>query len=139
MDEETLWTGRPSQVANLMFFMVNILFIWLVLPIFFIIGRFLSTRFTNYELTSNRLITKSGVLKRHHDEVELYRIRDYKITQPFFLRLFGLSHLDIYTADKTQDKLVLRAIKDAEKVRRIMRENVERRRIETKTRDVEFS
>ena len=34
-----------------------------------------------------------GILNRQTEEIELYRVRDYKLTQPVRLRLFGLGNI----------------------------------------------
>ena len=133
-DENILWTARPSQVTNLVFYIF--LFWTIVVPIVV----YLKTRFTVYDLTNKRLILRTGVLTQTIEETELYRIRDYHIVKPILLRIFGLGNLHIYSEDKSSEQwLVLYAIKDVEKIKDLLRNNVEEVRKQTGTREIDIS
>lgn len=56
---------------------------------------------TVYKVTDQRLMRRTGIFSVHWDEVELSRVLDYVVTQPFHLRIFGLGNLVIVSADKT--------------------------------------
>ena len=92
--DKILWEDRPSQISN---FWTYILFFWTII---FPVIAYLNTRFTKYELNSERLKIKKGILSQNIEETELYRVKDYSIFKPFFLRLFGLGHLVLTTSDK---------------------------------------
>jgi len=133
-DENILWTARPSQVTNLVSYIF--LFWTIVVPIVV----YLKTRFTVYELTNKRLRLRTGVLTQTIEETELYRIRDYHIVKPILLRIFGLGNLHIYSEDKSSGQwLVLHAIKDVEKIKDLLRNNVEEVRKQTGTREIDIS
>ena len=133
-DENILWTARPSQVTNLVSYIF--LFWTIVVPIVV----YLKTRFTVYDLTNKRLILRTGVLTQTIEETELYRIRDYHIVKPILLRIFGLGNLHIYSEDKSSEQwLVLYAIKDVEKIKDLLRNNVEEVRKQTGTREIDIS
>jgi uncharacterized membrane protein YdbT with pleckstrin-like domain len=82
-------------------------------------------RSIRYELTTERLKLRQGVLNRTLDELELYRVRDYKLEQPFFLRIFSLGNIVIRTTDTTHPYIVLRAVRDGENVLELVRRHVE--------------
>ena len=86
-----VWKGRPSQLTNILVYLF--LFWTIVIPLY----RYLKTRFTIFELTSDRFRTKIGILSQKVDELELYRVRDYEVFKPFLLRLFGLGNLTLIT------------------------------------------
>ena len=130
--DKILWEDRPSQISN---FWTYILFFWTII---FPVIAYLNTRFTKYELNSERLKIKKGILSQNIEETELYRIKDYSIFKPFFLRLFGLGHLVLTTSDKNDNYVQLLAIKDVEKVKDIIREHVEKSRKRTGTKEVDF-
>lgn len=115
--ERPLWTGSPSQIVNLGPFIGWGLLFWLVIPLFIILWRWLEVRNLRYELSTERLKIRRGVLNKKMDELELYRVRDYQLDQPFFLRLFGLGNIQITTVDRTNPLVVLQAIRDGEQVR----------------------
>ena len=93
-----IWVGRPSQLINI--FVYLFLFWTIIIPLY----SYLKTRFTIFELSKDRLKLKKGILSQQIDETELYRIRDYEVSKPFILRIFGLGNLkkdsviDIWTS-----------------------------------------
>ena len=44
--------------------------------------------FTRYFLTDEKLIINTGFLSKKEDEIRLYRMTDFSVTQKFFQRLF---------------------------------------------------
>ena len=130
--DKILWEDRPSQISN---FWIYLLFFWTIIPPIIV---YLNTRFTKYELDSQRLKIKKGILSQNIEETELYRVKDYSIFKPFFLRLFGLGHLVLTTSDKNNKYVRLVAIKDTEKVKDIIRNHVEKARKRTGTKEVDF-
>lgn len=133
MEENIVWQGRTSQISNIPYF---ILFSWtLVLPIV----RYLKTRFVHYSFSTERVIVKEGIFSQSINEIELYRVRDYSTFKPFFLRIFGLGHLEIISSDRTNPTLRLKAIKEPESVMKVLRDHVEKARKATQTREVDFS
>ena len=128
-----VWKGRPSQLTNILAYLF--LFWTIVIPLY----RYLKTRFTIFELTSDRFRTKIGILSQKVDELELYRVRDYEVFKPFLLRLFGLGNLTLITSDKTHPKIEMKAIKNPEVVLELFRKNVEISRRKTGTKEVDFT
>jgi uncharacterized membrane protein YdbT with pleckstrin-like domain len=124
-NEEVVWAGSPSQVVNLPVFVVCALLCWLVVPIFVALWKWLVVKNIRYELTTERLKLRQGVLNRVLDEIELYRVRDYRLEQPFFLRIFSLGNIIVRTTDTTHPTIVLRAVRDGENVLEALRRNVE--------------
>jgi uncharacterized membrane protein YdbT with pleckstrin-like domain len=99
---------------------------------------YLQTRFTIYEMDSERFRVKKGILNQNIEETELYRIKDFSILKPFFLRIFGLGHLVLTTSDKNNKYLKILAIKEVETLKDMMRDLVEKRRKDTGTKEVDF-
>jgi len=85
-----------------------------------------------------RLLITEGVFSRNTEEVELYRVRDYKLTQPFWLRLFGLGNIVVSTTDNSNPTVVLQAIRDAAGHREEIRKYVEICRDKKRVRITEF-
>ncbi len=136
-EEKALWRGTPSQLVNLLWYVLWILLFWLVIPLFILLWQWLVIRTTVYELTSERLKLRRGVLNKHLDEVELYRVRDYQLEQPFFLRLFGLGHIVLQTSDRSHPTLRLRAIRDGERLYELIRGAVEQARAKKGVRELD--
>ena len=131
IEEKQLYIGRPSQILNIVSF---ILWSWtLLIPIII----YLKTRFTVYELTDQRIKLKTGILNQEIDECELYRIRDYKVVKPFFQRIFGLGKIELVTSDRSNSNINLNGIKDPENLYNLIRDNVEKTRRKTGTRELD--
>ncbi|PCJ47671.1 MAG: hypothetical protein COA74_11080 [Gammaproteobacteria bacterium] len=136
--ETKIWSGSPSQVVNIIPFILSVLFIWLIFPLFIILWKWLVTKTTTYELTNQRLTTRSGVFNKTVDELELYRIKDHRLDQPFFLRIFSLGNIILDTSDKTHPTVVISAISNVDKIRGDIRTFVEERRDNKRVREVDF-
>ena len=126
-----MYIGRPSQILNIISF---IIWSWtLFVPIII----YLKTRFTVYEVTDQRIKLKTGILNQEIDECELYRVRDYKIVKPFFQRIFGLGKIELVTSDRSNSNINLNGIKDPENLYNLIRDNVEKIRRKTGTREID--
>ena len=136
-EEQSLWKGSPSQVSNLGAYLLCLLLFWLVVPIFYALWRWIDTHLTEYELTSQRLVFRSGVFNRKTEEIELYRVRDSSLDEPLLLRLFGTGNIVLYATDSSAATFVLRAVKAAADVRQKLRAAVEAARDQKRVRSIE--
>jgi uncharacterized membrane protein YdbT with pleckstrin-like domain len=137
-EERTVWLGTPSQVVNLGSFILLGLFFWLVIPLFVILWKWLVVKNTKYELTTERLRMRHGVFNKKTDELELYRVRDYKFDQPFLLRIFSLGNIILQSSDKSHPHVVLEAIPNGENLREQLRTYVEECRTRKGVREVDI-
>jgi uncharacterized membrane protein YdbT with pleckstrin-like domain len=119
--EEQIWTGRPSQWVNVIPFALCVL----IIPIPYAIYRWLAIRCTTYTLTTQRLRATHGILTRHHDDMELYRVKDATVHEPIVQRLVGLGTVRLVTSDATTPLMLLPAIKEPLVVLEAVREQVE--------------
>lgn len=138
MQEETpLWQGSPSQWVNLPGYLLCLLFFWLVVPLFVMAWQWLVLKNTKFELTTQRLKLRHGVLNKEMNDLELYRVRDYTLEQPFFLRLLGLANITLNTSDSTTPVLIIRAVRDGERLRDQIRTAVEQCRMAKGVREID--
>ena len=133
MNDEKIWSGRPSQLVN--FYTYLFLFWTIIFPIV----AYRKTRFTIYELTQTRLRLKTGIFSQKIEDTELYRVRDYSIDKPFLFRIFGLGHIKILTSDKSNPEIYLYAIRQTEKTAELIRNNVEIARKKSGTREIDYT
>jgi uncharacterized membrane protein YdbT with pleckstrin-like domain len=139
MEEKTIFKGSPSQVTNFGFYILCVI----LLPAFglgliMFLVRFLKTRFTKFEITDERIIEQTGVLSRKTDETELYRVKDIKLEEPFFLRMFGLSTILLVTSDKTSPIIKIHGVKNGNDLRKELRAIVEIRRDKKGVKERDF-
>lgn len=152
MEETTVWKGRSSQVLNLKIFLACGLATLLLLAALVLIGShagslpsfftwaililllvpasvalhaWLWLRSREYELTSERFLITHGIFSRQTDTMELYRVKDFTVIQPFFLRLFSLGNLVLQTSDRTTPTFVIEAISDPKGFSDLVRKHVE--------------
>ncbi|WP_421705679.1 PH domain-containing protein [Alloalcanivorax xenomutans] len=136
--DDLIWIARPSQWLNTpTFFVVAVAVPLSVVGLpwpFSIVGlvfvlpalwSYLVVRCTRYTLTARHLRIEFGVLTRHTEEVELYRIEDTGLSAPFFLRLVGLGNLYVLGSDRSTPRILLQAVPDTESKRQQLRDQVE--------------
>ena len=147
--EKIIWTAHPSQITNFGIYAGCLAAIAAIVAAFFLIPnprpagvticlgvllgvavivfliRWIVTRSRTYQVTSERIKIIEGILNRRTEEVELYRVRDYKLTEPFWLRLFGLGNITISSTDNSNPTVVLSAIRDPNGRREELRKYVE--------------
>lgn len=142
--ETTLWKGHSSQWLHFWYYLfcliltggiiaasvltAGIAAVGLIVPLLMWVIRWWMTKTTSYELTSQRLKIDTGILNRRHDELELYRVKDYAMDRPLFLRIVGLGTITMLTSDATTPTVTLKAIPDVMDVREKLRAAVQAER-----------
>ncbi len=155
--ENELWKGYTSQWVHFWYYLFCVLLavgclvgvpfsgglsaIGLVVPLLMWAARWFVTKTTVYELTSQRLRKSSGIFNRVVDELELFRVKDYTMEQPFFLRMMGLGNITLITSDATSPTVSIKAIANVQDVREKLRNavQVERDRKRVRQFDVDES
>ncbi len=140
---------HPSLVKifteNLVFNLLLIILFWTIMPLPYLFWKYLQIKSTNYILTSQRLITKTGVFWKEINFVELYRVLDIKVERGLVYQLidFGrsclgkkpilLGNIWVFTSDYSHSKLFLDTIPNAlgvtEKIRKAMNEDKDIKRV----------
>jgi len=153
-NEKIIWEGSPSQainirdyiIAGIVVLLILALALWLsgwiaflvIIPIAYAFWKWFALKCYKYKLTEERLILTTGVFSKQIEELELYRIRDYSVLQPFFLRLFALGTIILKTSDKTLADVSIIAIKNFIDVKDKIRERVEILRKEKDIKEIDY-
>ena len=138
-EERILWTGTPSQWVNFPYYLLCIPLVLafgagLLLALYF----YFNTKYNKLEITNQRIIEHKGILSRYSDELELYRVKDLRHDQPFFLRLLGLSNVVLNTTDHSNPILTIKGIKNGKAIKEQLRIAVDQRRDIKGVREVDF-
>lgn len=133
--EKMIWSGSPSQYLNVPYFVGYGIISITLIPLFFILWEYLVVKNIKYQMTNERLRKSHGVINKYVDELELYRVRDFRFEQPFFLRIFGLGNLVMETSDRTHPVMTIRAIADGNKLMHLLRTHVEQCRMRRGVRE----
>lgn len=134
MSEQTIWRGNSSQLKNFWPFVSCLL----VVPIPWAVYRWLEVKTTTYQLTTERLIIERGILNKATDTLELYRVRDLQVTQPFWIRLFGLENIHMITTDTSTPTVILDCVPKALGLPDQFRKQVEEARMRKRVRSVDI-
>ena len=89
---EAIFDRNPSGAKAFVGIVVTLLWIWLALI------PFLRWRFTMFVLTSDRLITRSGIVAKESKEIPLERINDVAFSQSVIERVLGAGDLMLESA-----------------------------------------
>ena len=140
-DEKTIFHGSSSQVLNVDVFggcglgatvlIVLSLLVWwgflllLPVPVGIAAWKWLELKCRVYEVTTERIKVTRGIFSRRTDEMELYRVKDLTLIEPFFFRLCGLGSVIITTNDASTPTLTIHAVKRVKELREQLRLAVE--------------
>ena len=94
--------------------------------------------FTVYKLTNEKLLVETGFLNKKEEEVRLYRIMDMTLLRPLGQRIFGVGTIHCCTADKSTPEFDISKIKNAEYVKNLLSDMVEKQREEKRITAREF-
>jgi len=102
--------------------------LWLsLICMLFAIYRYIFIRRVIYLVTQEYIRVSKGIFFKQIDTVELFRVKDYIITEPFLLQVFQLMDLHLKTTDPENPVIWLRGISQSNIID-IIRERVLERR-----------
>jgi uncharacterized membrane protein YdbT with pleckstrin-like domain len=136
--EAVIWSGSSSHVRNLHIYLLCALFCWLIVPIFYALVKWIQLRSRQYEITTQRVRVRQGVFSKRTDELELYRVKDSTVLEPFWQRLFGVGNIVITTNDASTPSLTLEALPNATDIREKLRSAIEECRDRKRVRIAEL-
>lgn len=152
-EETKLWQGHSSQWIHLWFYVLcfivaigivvaavftgGLAAIGLIIPAVAAAIRWWVTKTTSYELTTQRLRRSTGILTRTFDDLELFRVKDYSIEQPLFLRMVGLGNLHLVTSDASTPNVSIKAVPDIMALLELVRTAVQRERDRKRVRELD--
>lgn len=95
---------------------------------------------THYELTTQRLIIRSGIIMKRVDEIELFRVKDVRVDFSLINQLTGIGRITLRSSDPSsqgQDYL-LRDVPDARGRRETLRALVDQARQRRRVRELDI-
>ncbi|MEZ5432322.1 MAG: PH domain-containing protein [Verrucomicrobiales bacterium] len=132
--ERTLWEGSPSG-WQLLGWWISLLLV-ITLPIVW--WKWLVQKNTRIRLTNQRLRLQSGVFSKQHEDIELYRVKDWIVTEPFWQRLLGCGTIAMVTSDRTAPEVTLEWLPEVTGFADSLRQAVEAVRDRKRVREVDF-
>lgn len=152
--EQIVWEGSQSQVLNfgifismgivsLVILVLSLMFfplaaVLVVIPVIYIFIKWMVVKNHRYKVTTERIFYTTGIFSKKTEALELYRVRDVDMYEPFWQRLFKLGNVALTTSDKTSMNFLLKAVPRPGELMNNIRKNVEQRRDVKRVRGVEF-
>ena len=109
-----------------------------VIPLFYLFIKWITVKNHRYKVTTERIFYTTGIFSKKTEALELYRVRDVDMYEPFWQRIFKLGNIALTTSDKTSMNFLLKAVPNPAELMNNIRKNVEMRRDVKRVRGVEF-
>lgn len=110
VDYEIVWEGQPSGLWD----------------------RFLTVlhlNFTVYQITKDELIVKEGFFRRRTNTLELYTLKDPNLIETLVQRWLNVGNIyltvDTHSDGEVARKVILKNVREPEKVRKVLRDAIE--------------
>lgn len=84
--------------------------------------------FTRYYVTESKIITQTGFLNIHEDEIDIYKITDKSLSTSLGQRIFGVGSITIISKDKDTPEKVIQNVKTPRKVSQLISTLIEQQR-----------
>ena len=114
--------GLPFWSANVLWGLQWVVKGALILSLLVSLWRMFLLWTVRYEVTPDRFLHHHGILVRHHDQIELQRIRDFRVLSPIFSRAMGLGKVWMLARDETSPEITIGPFVDARAVQEIIRD-----------------
>jgi uncharacterized membrane protein YdbT with pleckstrin-like domain len=154
-EEVVLFRGSPSLLVRAGTFSIGILLIIAFIAaavlfqqpliaigagivILYLLSVAMLIRTQVFEVTSERVRWRRGIFTKRTDEMELYRVMDASLVEPFLLRMANAGNIEIRSADASTPSLTLPAVKGAKELREKLRVSIENCRTKKGVRVTEF-
>jgi uncharacterized membrane protein YdbT with pleckstrin-like domain len=154
-EEQTIFRGSPSLFTRFgQLFLAFLLlaagiaaivltkkiWIWAFvgLVLIYLLGIIVAVKSVHYEVTTQRIRFRRGIMSKRTDELECYRVKDTSLIETFPARLFGLGTIEILTFDASTPVQRIEAVHGASALREKLRAHVEECRDRKGVRVTEF-
>lgn len=139
--ETEIWSGRPSQLVNLVPFLFSLflfcglgiaaLIIWdlydlsvyphadriamtiVCLPLLYAVYKWMQVRFEIKIITSKRIKIRKSIWNSGMRPVQMFRVKDHDYDEPWYWKPFGLGSITLDTSDHSDPTVRIRAIRHA--------------------------
>jgi uncharacterized membrane protein YdbT with pleckstrin-like domain len=105
-----------------------------------VLFRWIENVCTTYELTGDRLKIRTGIFSKTIDEIELYRVKDIRMTYSLIGGWAGIGTIILTSSDPTTSggPLIIRDVMDAEQRREAIRNLVDKARQRRGVRELDM-
>ena len=137
-----IMSDKPSQWLNFGYLILTLVCFTFpplgLVSLTYLLWRVLVIHFWRWDITMDSMLEVKGVLNVTTDEIQLFRIKDIRLYEPFFYRLVGLSKIYIITSDQYRHVFILDGIKDGRAKREMFKNMSLKHRKNQGVREVDF-
>ena len=110
-EEQPVFELKPAWRAHLglLFWGFGLLVVFGV-GLLFLLRAWYLVAATRYRLTTQRLFRQTGLVAKHVEEIELFRVKDVTLDQGFLDRLLGTGTVVVLSTDDSTPRLEIRGI-----------------------------
>lgn len=121
-EEQEIFELKPSAKA----FLGSIILGIILIPLFFIgiiilLNVWYRVATLRYRLTSQRLFIQKGLIAKHLEELELFRVKDITLKQGILQRILGFGSITVLSTDDSNPHIELIGINEPMKIKEVMR------------------
>ena len=111
VDFEVIWTDKPAGLFQQLLTILGL-------------------NFTTYQITKDELIIVKGFFRRRLNSCELYLLKDPDLTENIYQRMLGISTVRVLvdshsSSERAGKYLYIKNIRNAKKVRKLLRDAIE--------------
>ena len=111
VDFQIKWEGKPAGLWQRFLTLINL-------------------NFTTYQISKDELIIKTGFFKQKVNTVELYLLKDPDMTVSLYQRMLKIGTISVIvdghsTSGRAGEKILIKNIKNCDKVRKLLRDSIE--------------
>ena len=111
VDFEVIWTDKPAGLFQQLLTILGL-------------------NFTTYQITKDELIIVKGFFRRRLNSCELYLLKDPDLTENIYQRMLGISTVRVLvdshsSSERAGQYLYIKNIRNAKKVRKLLRDAIE--------------
>lgn len=114
--EETLFTITPAFSAFFTYYLLGIILIPFLIGLLVLLFTYLAQINTRYIITTQRIITRKGILSKQQTEVWVRDMRGLNLTRSLWDLLCGTGTISIGTAATAGAEILMHGVKDAQNI-----------------------
>ena len=103
-----------------------------------VLGIWIETHSTEYRLTTQRFFFEKGLISKHLNELELFRVKDITVKQGVIQRMLGFGSVTILSTDDSTPKIVMHGIAKPTEVKELLRKTYRIARKKERVQAAEF-
>lgn len=136
--EQEIWSIQPTAKTFLGQIIWGVITIPILVGIGLLLNAWYKTAALRYRLTTQRLFVTTGLIAKHEEEVELYRIKDVTVRQGLLQRVMGIGTITVLSTDDSNPRIQLFGVNRPMDVKETLRTHYRAARKREGIRSAEF-